>query len=176
MSQASTGIESSLQEKRLFPPPAEFSKQARIPTREDYERKYRQSIDKPEEFWGEVASELHWFRKWDTVLDWKPPYAKWFVGGKLNVSYNCLDLQIERGHGDKTAILWEGEPEAGGAGTGGEIRRITFRQLHQDVCRFANGLKSLGVKKGDRVTIYMPMTPEAAVAMLACAGSARRIR
>ncbi len=169
MSEASTGIESSLNERRIFPPPPEFARQARIGSREEYEQLYSQSIDKPEEFWGEIASELHWFRKWDKVLDWKPPYAKWFVGGKLNVSHNCLDFQIERGLGDKTAILWEGEPEMGGAETGGEIRRITFRQLHEEVCRFANGLKSLGVKKGDRVTIYMPMTPEAAVAILACA-------
>ncbi len=169
MSQASSAIFSSLREKRIFPPPAEFSARAHIKSREQYEQMYRESMDDPDTFWGRAAGELHWFKKWDRVLDWKPPYAQWFVGGKLNVAYNCLDAQIERGHGEKTAIVWEGEPEAGGAGTGGEIRRITYRQLHDEVCRFANGLRALGVKKGDRVTIYMPMVPEAAVAILACA-------
>jgi acetyl-CoA synthetase len=116
-----------------------------------------------------MAERLHWFKKWDTVLDWKAPNAKWFVGGKLNVAYNCLDAQIAAGRGDKAAILWEGEPESGAPGSGGSTLRITFSQLKDRVCRFANALKSLGVKKGDRVTIYMPMVPEAAVAMLACA-------
>ena len=128
---------------------------------------YRESMDRPEEFWAKIAGELHWFKKWDRVLQWKLPNAKWFVGGTTNLSYNCLDLQIERGRGAKTAILWEGEPQAQ-AGGGGEVRRISFEQLHRDVCRFANGLKKLGVKRGTRVTIYMPMIPEAAVAMLAC--------
>jgi acetyl-CoA synthetase len=128
---------------------------------------YRESIDQPEKFWDRIASELHWFKKWERVLEWKPPYAKWFVGAKTNISYNCLDAQIERGRGEKTAILWEAEPlnQSGQP----EVRKISYRQLRDDVCRFANGLKKLGVKKGDRVTIYMPMVPEAAVAMLACA-------
>ena len=167
MSQApSTGIESTMQENRVFPPAAAFSQKAWIKSMDEYQRLYRESIDKPEEFWGRVASELHWFKKWDQVLDWKLPFAKWFVGGKTNMSHNCLDHQIAQGRGDKTAILWEGEPlDPGGKP---EIRRITYEQLRDDVARFANGLKNLGVKRGDRVTIYMPMVPEAAVAMLAC--------
>jgi acetyl-CoA synthetase len=164
-----TGIESSLQETRLFPPPPEFSRRAHIKSREEYDKLYRESIDQPEQFWGRMAENIHWFKKWDKVLDWQHPYAKWFVGGKTNASYVCLDAQIDKGLGDKAAILWEGEPESGRPGSGGSVHRISYRQLRDDVCRFANGLKSLGVKKGDRVTIYMPMVPEAAVAMLACA-------
>jgi acetyl-CoA synthetase len=166
MSQQSSGIESSQQENRVFPPRPEFSKFAHIKSMDDYRRMYRESIDSPEKFWGEIAESFHWFKKWQTVLEWKSPYAKWFVGGSTNMSYNCLDRQIEQGRGDKTAIIWEGEPISSGSP---EIRRLTFRQLKEDVCRFANGLKKLGVKKGDRVTIYMPQVPEAAVAMLACA-------
>ena len=158
-------ISSTMQENRVFPPPAEFSAKARIKSRAEYDRLYRESIDRPEDFWGKQAEALKWFKKWDRVLEWNCPHAKWFVGGKINVSYNCLDAQIEKGRGDKTAILWEGEPLADGKP---EVRRISFKQLRDDVCRFANGLKKLGVKKGDRVTIYMPMVPEAAVAMLAC--------
>ena len=169
MAENQSGIESSLQENRVFPPPREFAARAHVRTRQDYDRMYRESIDDPEAFWGRAAGELHWFKKWKQVLDWKPPYAKWFVGGKTNLSYNCLDLQVERGRGDKAAILWEGEPESGRPGSGGSVHRVTYRQLRDDVCRFANGLKSLGVKKGDRVTIYMPMVPEAVVAILACA-------
>jgi acetyl-CoA synthetase len=169
MSQSQSAIESTMQETRLFPPAKEFSAKAHIKSKEQYEKLYRQSIDDPETFWGNVAGELEWFKKWDKVLDWKAPLAKWFVNGKTNISYNCLDAQIKKGRGDKTAILWEGEPEPHGTGKGGEVRRITYKQLHTDVCRFANGLKNLGIKKGDRVTIYMPMIPQAAVAMLACA-------
>ena len=168
MSQTHSAIESTLQEHRVFPPPAEFAKRALINSPEQYERMYRQSLDDPETFWGNVANELHWFKKWDKVLDWKTPYAKWFVGGKTNLAYNCLDRQVEIGHGDKTAILWEGEPETE-RGHGGEVRRLTYRYLRDEVGRFANGLKKLGIKKGDRVTIYMPLVPEAAIAMLACA-------
>ena len=105
-------FESTLQEHRLFPPPAEFVAKAHINSKEQYERMYRESLDKPEEFWGKIAQELHWFKKWDRVLEWNAPNAKWFVGGKTNVSYNCLDHQIAQGRGDKTAILWEGEIEA----------------------------------------------------------------
>ena len=112
-------------------------------------------------------AELHWFKKWDKVLDWNVPNAKWFVGGKTNLSYNCLDRQIECGHGDKVAILWEGEPAQADGGLKSE--RSPISELRDDVCQFANGLKKLGVKSGDRVTIYMPMVPEAAIAMLACA-------
>jgi len=161
-------IESAQKENRIFPPPPAVSAGAWIKSREQYDQMYRESMDRPEDFWGRIADELHWFRKWDRVLEWKLPNAKWFIGGKTNLSHNCLDYQIEKGRGKKTAILWEGEPESS-AGKGGEIRRITFEQLRSQVCRFANGLKKLGVKKGTRVTIYMPMIPEAAVAMLACA-------
>ena len=169
MADSSGGIESSMQENRLFSPPAEFSRRANIKSREEYDRLYRESIDHPEQFWAKMAENLHWFKKWDKVLEWNSPHAKWFTGGKLNASYVCLDAQIERGLGDKAAILWEGEPESGRPGSGGSIHRMSYRQLRDEVCRLANALKKLGVKKGDRVTIYMPMVPEAAVAMLACA-------
>jgi acetyl-CoA synthetase len=163
-----SAISSTMQENRKFPPPAAFAAKARVKSREEYETLYRESIEHPETFWPRIASELHWFKQWAQVLHWDAPNAKWFVGGKTNVSFNCLDHQIAKGRGEKTAILWEGEPETT-AGAGGEIRRITFNQLRDDVCRLANGLRKLGVKKGDRVTIYMPQVPEAAVAMLACA-------
>jgi acetyl-CoA synthetase len=163
-----TSIDSTMQEHRLFPPSPAFSAKAWIKSRQQYDQMYRESIDQPEQFWGKIAAELHWFKKWDRVLEWKAPDAKWFVGGKMNVAYNCLDRQIELGRGNKTAILWEGEPESS-PGKGGEIRRVTFTQLRDEVGKFANGLKKLGVKKGTRVTIYMPMIPEAAVAVLACA-------
>ena len=169
MSETFAAIESSLQEQRVFPPPPHFAAEAKINSLDDYNRLYRESIDDPEQFWGRAAEELHWFKKWDRVLHWKVPHAKWFVGGQTNVSYNCLDRQIELGRGDKAAILWEGEPEAGLRGSGGSVHRITYRHLKDEVCKFANALKGLGVKKGDRVTIYMPMIPEAVVAMLACA-------
>ena len=169
MADSSNAIESSLQEARVFPPRPEFARRAHVKSREEYERLYRESIDQPEQFWGRMAEGLHWFKKWDKVLDWQNPNAKWFVGGQLNASHVCLDAQIEKGLGDKAAILWEGEPESGRPGSGGSVHRISYRQLRDDVCRFANGLKKLGVKKGDRVTIYMPMVPEAAIAMLACA-------
>jgi acetyl-CoA synthetase len=167
MSQSHTGIESSMQESRLFPPPAEFSATAHIQSMEQYKTLYRQSIDHPDVFWGEVAGNFHWFKRWDTVLKWNSPNAQWFVGGKTNVAYNCLDHQINQGRGDKTAILFEAEPlNANGSAT---VRKLTYQQLKDEVCRFANGLKKLGVSKGDRVTIYLPMIPEAAIAMLACA-------
>ncbi|HYO10525.1 MAG TPA: acetate--CoA ligase [Tepidisphaeraceae bacterium] len=166
MSQQDQAIESTMQEHRLFPPTPEFSARAHIKTRAEYDRLYRESIDQPEAFWGAQAERLHWFKKWDKVLDWQAPNAKWFVNGKINVAYNCLDHQIDQGRGDKTAILWEGEPLEGDQP---EVRQISYRQLRDDVGRLANGLKKLGVKKGDRVTVYMPMVPEAAVAMLACA-------
>jgi acetyl-CoA synthetase len=158
-----------MQETRVFPPPAEFSKNAHIKSMDEYKRIYRESIDNPEKFWGDMAGKLHWFKKWDRVLEWNAPNAKWFVGGKTNVAYNCLDYQIEQGKGDKTAILFEAEPFSAGATGTPEVRRITYKELRNDVNKLANGLKKLGVKKGDRVTIYMPMVPEAAMAMLACA-------
>jgi acetyl-CoA synthetase len=167
MAEAQSAIESSLQETRLFPPPAALSGSAHIQSMDQYQQMYRESIDDPEKFWGNVGKSFHWFEKWDKVLEWKAPNAKWFVGGRTNLAYNCLDRQVAEGRGDKTAIIWEAEPIAPGGRP--EIRRISYRQLRDDVGRFANGLKKLGVKKGDRVTIYMPMVPEAAVAMLACA-------
>ena len=155
-------IESSLQEKRLFHPPAEFSQNARIKSLEEYQRLYERAKADPQKFWAELAEqELHWFQKWDTVLDWQPPFAKWFVGGKINISYNCLDRHLTTWRKNKAALIWEGEP--------GDSRTLTYAQLHREVCQFANVLKQLGVQKGDRVGIYMPMIPEAAIAMLACA-------
>jgi acetyl-CoA synthetase len=166
MSTPQSAIESSMQENRVFPPSPKLAEKAWITSREQYDRLYRESIDQPEAFWSRIAGELSFFRKWDKVLEWDRPFAKWFVGAKTNLSHNCLDYQIEQGRGAKTAILWEGEPLSGGEP---EVRRISYTELRDDVCRFANGLKKLGVKRGDRVTIYMPMVPEAAVAMLACA-------
>ncbi|MFP4103044.1 acetate--CoA ligase [Coleofasciculus sp.] len=155
-------IESVLQEKRLFQPPAKFSQTAHIQSLEDYQRLYDKAKADPLKFWAELAEqELHWFQKWDTVLDWQPPFAKWFVGGKTNIAYNCLDRHLTTWRRNKAALIWEGEP--------GDSRTLTYAQLHREVCQFANVLKQLGVKKGDRVGIYMPMIPEAAIAMLACA-------
>jgi acetyl-CoA synthetase len=155
-------IESILQENRSFPPPAEFSQQAQIKSIEEYEQLYDRAKADPEAFWAELAErELDWFQKWDTVLDWQPPFAKWFVNGKINISYNCLDRHLTTWRRNKAALIWEGEP--------GDSCTYTYAQLHREVCQFANVLKQLGVKKGDVVGIYMPMIPEAAVAMLACA-------
>ena len=150
-------IEALLQEDRTFPPTDEFRQQANISDPGVYEEARRD----PEGFWARFAEELDWFQKWDQVLDWKPPYAKWFLGGKLNISYNCLDRHLSSARRNKAAIVWEGEP--------GDWKVYTYRDLYREVCRFANGLKSLGVKKGDRVTLYLPMVPELPIAMLACA-------
>jgi len=155
-------IESVLNEDRLFNPPSEFSDQAYVRSVREYEQLYSKAAANPERFWAELAEqELHWFKKWDTVLDWQPPFAKWFVGGQLNISYNCLDRHLTTWRRNKAAIIWEGEP--------GDSRTLTYGELHREVCLFANAMKRLGVKKGDRVGIYMPMIPEAAIAMLACA-------
>ncbi|PSN17463.1 acetate--CoA ligase [filamentous cyanobacterium CCP5] len=155
-------IESILQEKRQFEPSPEFSQAARIGSLEAYEELYRKAAQDPAAFWAELAEqELYWFKKWDQVLDWQPPFAKWFVGGKTNISYNCLDRHLTTWRRNKAALIWEGEP--------GDSRTLTYAQLHREVCQIANVLKDLGVKKGDRVGIYMPMVPEAAIAMLACA-------
>lgn len=155
-------IESILQEKRLFHPSAEFSQKAQIKSLEDYQHLYDKAKADPEKFWADLAeSELDWFEKWTSVLDWQPPFAKWFVGGKINISYNCLDRHLTTWRKNKAALIWEGEP--------GDSRTLTYAQLHREVCQFANALKHLGVQKGDRVGIYMPMIPEAAIAMLACA-------
>ncbi|MBW4672978.1 MAG: acetate--CoA ligase [Desmonostoc geniculatum HA4340-LM1] len=155
-------IESILQENRLFHPSSEFSQNAQIKSLEDYKRLYDKAKADPQQFWADLATtELAWFQKWDTVLDWQPPFAKWFVGGKMNISYNCLDRHLTTWRKNKAALIWEGEP--------GDSRTLTYAQLHREVCQFANVLKQLGVQKGDRVGIYMPMIPEAAIAMLACA-------
>ena len=152
-------IESHLIEKRVFKPAKAFAKTARIGTLQQYRRMYRESVERPEKFWAREASELVWQKRWSKVLEWKAPFAKWFVGGKLNVSENCLDRHLSGPNRNKAAILWEGEP--------GDKRTLTYQQLHRDVCRFANVLKRNKIRKGDRVIIYMPTIPEAAIAMLA---------
>ena len=157
MAENGGGIEALLQEDRTFPPPDAFREQANMADPKIYEEAQRD----PEGFWAKLAEELHWFKKWDKVLEWDPPYAKWFDGGKLNVSYNCIDRHLAAGRRNKAALIWEGEP--------GDWKVYTYGDLYREVCRFANGLKSLGVKKGDRVTIYLPMVPELPIAMLACA-------
>ena len=146
-----------LDERREFPPQAEFAATAVVNDR----RLYEAAEANPEAFWEAQADELEWFRKWDTVLDWQPPHVKWFEGGQLNLTHNCLDRHLETDRANKAAIIWEGENY--------EQRTLTYRQLHREVCRFANVLKGRGVGRGDRVAIYMPMIVEAAVAMLACA-------
>jgi len=165
MSISGSDLNSVLSENRKFPPPPSFSNAAHIGSYAAYEQMYKDSVDNPDKFWGEVAGQLHWFGKWDRVLEWSLPDAKWFVGGKTNVAYNCIDRQVKDGLGDKPAIVWEGEP----LDNGPEVRILTYADLLEQVSRFANALKSLGVKRGDRVTIYMPMVPELTIAMLACA-------
>jgi acetyl-CoA synthetase len=162
-------IESVLQEKRLFEPPAGFSDSvggAYVASMDQYREMYERSIRDPEGFWGEFARELDWFREWDRVLEWQPPDAKWFPGATTNLCHNCVDRQVANGHGDQVAIIWEGEPMPGGQP---EVRRLTYADLKRQTSRFANALKSVGVKKGDVVTLYMGMVPELAIAMLACA-------
>jgi acetyl-CoA synthetase len=154
-------MESLLRENRVFAPPAEFAAKAHIKSLEEYETMYRRSVEQPEEFWAEAAGELEWFAPWTEVQTGDISHAKWFVGGKLNLSHNCVDRHAKGERRDKVALLWEGEP--------GEVHRITFGELHEQVQRFANVLKGLGVTKGDRVAIYMGMCPELAIAMLGCA-------
>jgi acetyl-CoA synthetase len=159
---ASNDITSVLTERRKFPPTAAFAQRAHIKTESDYQALYKESIENPDLFWAKTAGELDWFRKFDKVLDWsKAPFAKWFVGGKINLSYNCLDRHVQSDRKNKAALIFEGEP--------GDSRTYTYAQLQREVCKFANVLKGLGIKTGDRVAIYMPMIPEAAIAMLACA-------
>src|SRR2546423_9711831 len=153
-------IEAHLIEKRVFKPSKDFAKGARIKSLEQYRRMYRESIQRPAKFWAREASELVWTKRWNSVLKWKAPFARWFDGGKLNVSENCLDRHLNGPTKNKVAILWEGEP--------GDKRALSFQQLHRDVCRFANVLKRNKIRKGDRVIIYLPTIPEAAIAMLAC--------
>ena len=157
----SSAIESILNESRVFAPPADFASTAEISSFEEYEKLYARADADPESFWAEQADALHWFKRWEKVLEWNEPFAKWFVGGKLNVSYNCLDRHLSTWRKNKAAIIWEGEP--------GEVKTITYLQLHQEVSRFANVLKSLDVRSGDRVALYMPLIPALSVAMLACA-------
>ena len=154
-------IDSVLTEQRVFPPSEEFRSKAHIKSMAEYDRLYKEAADHPEEFWAKIAQELHWFKPWERVLDWNLPFAKWFVGGQLNLSYNCLDRHVATWRKNKAAILWEGEP--------GDSRALTYQQLLNEVSKCANVLKSLGVKKGDRVAIYMGMVPELPIALLACA-------
>jgi acetyl-CoA synthetase len=154
-------IDSILQETRSFAPPKEFRKSASISSEADYERLRAKAKADPEAFWADIARELHWFKPWDKVLEWNAPWAKWFLGGQINLSYNCLDRHLDTWRKNKAAIIWESEP--------GEVRTLTYQQLHVEVQKFANVLKSLGIKSGDRVAIYMGMCPELPIAMLACA-------
>jgi acetyl-CoA synthetase len=155
---ATDRIETLLDEQRRFPPADLFKAQAHVRDTTAYERGRRD----PEGYWADWAKQLEWIRPWTQVLEWKPPHAKWFLGGKLNASANCLDRHVRAGRAGRVALIWEGEPQ-------GETRRITYGELHLEVNKFANVLKGLGVRKGDRVAIYLPMVPEVAVAMLACA-------
>jgi acetyl-CoA synthetase len=158
---AQADIESVLKERRVFAPPTAFSQRAHIGSAADAERWRRFAEQDPEQFWGDVARELEWFSPWRAVLEWKAPFAKWFVGATTNLAYNCLDRHLTTWRRNKAAIIWEGEP--------GDSRTLTFHDLHREVSKFANVLKHLGIKQGDRVAIYLPMIPEAAIAMLACA-------
>ena len=147
-------------EERVYAPGEEFVRRAHVQGMDAYQELYARAKEKPEEFWGELAEkELFWFEKWSNPFEWAPPFVKWFAGGKTNASYNCLDRHLATPRANKVAILWEGEP--------GDQRMISYRELHRLVCRFANVLKSRGLKAGDRAIIYMPMIPELPVAMLA---------
>ncbi|MEZ6016964.1 MAG: acetate--CoA ligase [Planctomycetota bacterium] len=155
-------IEHVLHEERRFPPPQAFQRDARLGSADDYQRMYRQSLDEPDEFWGRIARELPWLKPFEQVVDWSQrPFARWFDGGRLNASHVCLDQHLDTDRASKPAIVFEGEP--------GDSRTLTYAELHAEVCRFANVLTRRGVRRGDRVAIYMPMIPEAAIAMLACA-------
>ncbi len=158
MAEKETHIETKLEDTNIYPPPEEFKKNANI----NDPGIYKYAEENYEEFWAERAEKLDWYEKWDKVLDWNPPYAKWFVNGKINASYNCVDRHVENGKGDKTALIWEGEPTD-------ESKKLTFSELQDEVSKFANGLKELGVGKGDIVTFYLPMIPELAIGLLACA-------
>src|SRR5438067_2274214 len=146
----------------LFPPPKSFSKASAVRSRQEYMRLYAAAQRSPEQFWGAQAKQLDWFTPWNKVLDWsQPPFAKWFSGGKLNVAHNCLDRHLAGPRRNKAAIIWEGENF--------EQQTVTYQELHRRVSKFSNALKKLGLKTGDRSIIYMPMIPEAAIAMLTCA-------
>ena len=162
MSQSGGGIDNVMRESRLFKPSDDFASKAVVGSMEDYQQLWDKAKSDPPAFWDELAKkELHWFEPYGEVLEWNEPYAKWFVGGKTNASYNCLDAHLETDRADKVALIWEGEP--------GDKRTLTYRELHAEVCKFANVLKGLGVGEGDVVSIYMPMVPELVIAMLACA-------
>src|ERR1700752_5220090 len=161
VTESQVNIYSILQEKPRSQQSPEFSRNAHVKNVDEDDRLYKEAIDDPDKFWADVAGELHWFKKWDKVLEWNCPWAKWFVGGEINLSYNCLDRHVATWRKNKAAIIWESEP--------GEVRVLTYQQLHREVQKFSNVLKSLGVRKGDRVAIYMGMTPELPIAMLACA-------
>ena len=164
---AGTNITSYSTENRVFKPSPQFSARARVKSMAAYKKLYHESIKAPEKFWGKQArEELVWFKPFNKVLQWKEPFAKWFLGGKLNVSVNCLDRWLDTGVANRAAIIWEGEPATDGKP--GEERVLTYKQLHREVCRFANVLKRNGLGRGDRVIIYLPMVPEAVIAMLAC--------
>ncbi len=157
MAEKESVIEARLEKGDIYPPPEEFKKNANINDPEIY--KYAE--ENYEDFWADFAERLDWYEKWDKVLEWNPPYAKWFINGKINASYNCVDRHVENGKGDKTALIWEGEPID-------ESKKYTFSELKDEVSKFANGLKELGVEKGDIVTFYLPMIPELAIGLLAC--------
>ena len=158
---SSEHITSVLKETRSFAPPAAFSQNAHVKSLADYEAMYARAANDLEGFWADEAKNVTWFSPWSKVLEWTEPHSKWFVGATLNVSYNCVDRHVEGPRRNKVAIYWEGEP--------GDTRVLTYAALHTEVCKFANVLKSQGIGKGDRVTIYMPLVPELAIAMLACA-------
>ncbi len=154
-------IDTVMHEERLFRPPDDFAAKAQIGSLQQYQALWDEAAGDTEAFWGKLAGELHWFRPYEKVLEWEEPFARWFVGGQTNVSYNCLDVHLGTWRQNKAALIWEGEP--------GDSRTLTYLQLHREVCKFANVLKGLGVSAGDVVSIYMPMVPELAIAMLACA-------
>jgi acetyl-CoA synthetase len=174
-------IENLLREDRVYRPPTASAAgfpRWHVASMEEYRALHRRSVEKPDEFWREEAGRLAWFKPFDRVLEWNPPDARWFIGGGINACYNCVDRHVQAGFGEQVAIIWEGEPigprtshPAPGSAYASEpqVRTLTYRALQQEVSRFANALKSLGVKRGDVVTIYMPMVPELAIAMLACA-------
>ena len=155
-------IQSVLNEDRVFEPDGGFAEQAHTKSLDEYRKMHTRSVEDPEGFWREQGESLiPWMKPFDKVLEWNEPFAKWFVGGQTNASVVCLDRHLDGWRKNKAAIVWEGEP--------GDQKTLTYGQLHREVCKAANALAEMGVKKGDRVAIYMPMVPEAAIAMLACA-------
>ena len=161
---SSTKTNSVATDARIFPPSTPFTQSGHVSSAEQYEQMYRESIEDPDKFWGEIASQFVWHQKWNRVRDFTfedDVSIKWFVDGKTNITVNCLDRHLET-RGDQTAIIWEGNAP-------GEDAKCTYRELHEQVCKFANGLKSIGVKKGDRVCLYLQMIPALPIAMLACA-------